>query len=74
MLDAILNHNTLDKSLKDIICKIIDNNRISEKEGLLLYNTAPISLLGYLANNIRERKNGNNTYFNKNIGISFDLI
>ena len=36
---------------------------------MILYNKAPLSLLGVLANAIRERKNGNKTYFNKNIHI-----
>ena len=34
-----------------------------------MYNNAPLSLLGVLANAIREKKNGNKTYFNKNIHI-----
>ena len=43
--------------------------RITEEEGLVLYTNAPIALLGTLANAIREKKNGNNTYFNRNIHI-----
>ena len=43
--------------------------RIDQEEGLKLYNEASIPTLGILANLVRERKNGNKTYFNKNIHI-----
>ena len=69
----MLNHNleflVSDKKLKDITNKILSNQRINQKEGLHLYEKAPISLLGVLANKIRKKKNGNYTYFNKNIHI-----
>ena len=52
----------------DIINKIQKGNRISKAEALSLFNL-PISLLGMLANEIREKVHGNITYFNKNIHI-----
>ena len=69
----MLNHNVellvSDIKLKDITKKILSNQRINQIEGLHLYEKAPISLLGFLANKIRTVKNGNYTYFNKNIYI-----
>ena len=64
----ILN-NTTDVKLSEIISKVIDQKRIDKEEGLKLYNEASIPTLGILANLVRERKNGNKTYFNKNIHI-----
>ncbi len=55
--------------LHPIVTKILNESRISKEEGLLLYNKASLSLLGILANGIREKKNGNKTFFNKNIHI-----
>ena len=52
------------------ICKKIENQeRITYKEALLLIEKASLSLLGALANQIRERLHGDKTYFNKNIHI-----
>lgn len=52
------------------ICKKIENQeRITDKEALLLIEKASLSLLGALANQIRERLHGDKTYFNKNIHI-----
>ena len=64
----ILN-NTKDEKLRKIITKVIDKKRIDQEEGLKLFNEASIPTLGILANLVRERKNGNKTYFNKNIHI-----
>ena len=64
----ILN-NITDVKLSKIISKVIDQKRIDQEEGLKLYNEASIPTLGILANLVRERKNGNKTYFNKNIHI-----
>ncbi len=69
MLSTSLDINLISKSIQPIINKIINGQRISEDEGLKLYAEADISLLGLLANSIREKKNKNNTYFNKNIHI-----
>ena len=55
--------------LTSIIKKIEENNRISPDEGLFLFNHASLSLLGSLANRIREEKHGNTTYFNRNFHI-----
>jgi aminodeoxyfutalosine synthase len=56
-------------NLQEIVSKVIKGNRISDDEGLLLFTKSSLPLLGYLANRIREDKNGNKTFFNKNIHI-----
>ena len=69
MLKTSLPINSIDVSLQSIVTKVINEQRISEEEGLLLYTDASLSLLGSLANSVREKKNGNQTFFNKNIHI-----
>jgi aminodeoxyfutalosine synthase len=53
-------------SLVAIAQKVLDGERISEAEGLEFFEKAPLPYLGILANYIREKKHGNNTYFNRN--------
>ena len=55
--------------IKSILKKIDENKRISPYEGLFLFNHASLSLLGSIANRIREQKHGNTTYFNRNFHI-----
>ncbi len=55
--------------LASIAHKVVTGERISPEEGLLLYETADLGLLGMLANMVRERLNGNNAFFNKNFHI-----
>ena len=69
MLNTTLTIEAVAKNIRPIVVKIINEKRISEQEGLSLFNNAPISLLGTLANAIREQKNSNKTFFNKNIHI-----
>ena len=69
MLNSSLTIDSVAANLQPIVTKIINENRICKEEGLLLYNQASLPLLGSLANAIREHKNGNNTFFNKNIHI-----
>lgn len=50
--------------------KVFNGERISEEEGIALFDkAAPLNYLGSLANYIREKKHGDNTYFNKNFHI-----
>ena len=69
MLKSNLVVDQLSGGLKSIVKKVINQERITEEEGKILYTKAPLALLGTLANTIREQKNGNKTYFNKNIHI-----
>jgi len=57
------------KELKLISEKIASGIRISQEEGLILYTTAGLPLLGLLASIVRKRKNGNIAYFNRNFHI-----
>ena len=69
MLTHNLDIKNIKNDLKKIVQKIINEERIDNKEALLLYQSASNSLLFSLANSIREKLNGDYTYFNKNIHI-----
>jgi aminodeoxyfutalosine synthase len=49
--------------------KILEGERITPEEGLLLFEKGTLSWLGALANFVRERMHGNKTYFNRNFHI-----
>jgi aminodeoxyfutalosine synthase len=68
-ISDIINNNNYKESIKAIAAKIIEGKRIDINECIELYENADLSLLGMLANYIREQKNGNYTYFNKNLHI-----
>ena len=59
----------LDKGLALIADKIRNSERISDEEGLLLFEKGSLAFLGSLANSIREKLHGNKTYFNRNFHI-----
>jgi aminodeoxyfutalosine synthase len=55
--------------LTKIADKITGDIRITPEEGLLLYKTADLPLLGLLAGIVRRKHNGNFAYFNNNFHI-----
>jgi aminodeoxyfutalosine synthase len=57
------------RNLQSIGEKILCKERISEQEGLLLFEKASLPYVGALANFVRERLHGNKTYFNRNFHI-----
>jgi aminodeoxyfutalosine synthase len=61
--------NNKDVQLARIAQKVFNKERITEEEGLYLYEKASLGYLGTLANYIREEKNGIKTYFNRNFHI-----
>lgn len=68
-LDIIL-ASQLSDNLKQIAQKVFNEERITIAEGISLFDKeVPLNFLGGLANYIREKKHGNNTYFNKNFHI-----
>ena len=57
------------KDLKQIAEKILNRERITEQDGLLLFEKGSLSFLGTLANWKRETIHGDITYFNRNFHI-----
>ncbi len=57
------------KHFKNIAEKIVADERISDEEGMLLFEKASLGLVASLANYIREKKHGDKTYFNRNFHI-----
>lgn len=68
-LDILLQNPHLATPLKVIAQKIKDNTRITFEEGVYLYEHAELAYLGVLANYIREKKHGDQTYFNRNFHL-----
>ena len=70
MLSTIAESNfNVPKELLDIQEKVYKNERITDEEGLLLFQKGSLPFLGSLANYIREKKHGDITYFNRNFHI-----
>ena len=68
-IDEILNNLQVDKTLKNIAEKVLNNERIAFEEGVLLYEKGSLGFVGMLANYIRNKKHGDNTYFNRNFHV-----
>lgn len=49
--------------------KVLTGERISVDDAILLYETADLGYLSMLANHVRELKNGDHVYFNKNFHV-----
>lgn len=60
--------------LKDILKKVESEKRLSFEDGVRLFSSKDILSLGYMANIIRERKNGNIAYFVTNAHINYTNI
>jgi aminodeoxyfutalosine synthase len=68
-VQMLLQQANLDAELKRIAEKILQQERITPAEGLILFEKGDIGLLGALANHVRERMHGDKTYFNRNFHI-----
>ena len=68
ILDILIS-TTTDEGLKKIAEKVKLSQRISDEEGIMLFERADLAFVGTLANFIRERMHGDMTYFNRNFHI-----
>ncbi len=68
-IEHLLRHKELGAEHRRITQKVLLQQRITPEEGLFLYEKGELSFVGTLANYIRERKHGHNTYFNRNFHI-----
>ncbi len=67
--EYLTDDTTVSPQLQSIAQKVFNNERITVEEGIYLYEQGELGFLGSLANFVRERKNGNHTYFNRNFHI-----
>jgi len=68
-VSGLLSLQHYDSDLRNIAEKVYRQERITEEEGLLLFEKADLNFVGALANHVRERLHGNKTYFNRNFHI-----
>ena len=66
LYNSILKASTITADLKDIAQKILEGSRITTDEALVLYQKAPLGLLGMLAFAVKESKTGRKVFFNRN--------
>lgn len=69
-MDAIVE----DAGLGDILEKVRNDDRLSFEDCVRLYNSPDLLTLGYMANIVRERKNGDAAYFIYNQHINYSNI
>jgi aminodeoxyfutalosine synthase len=55
--------------LKDITLKVLDGNRITPDEAMLLYRKADLSLLAVIATEAKRSRSGDAVFFNRNFHI-----
>lgn len=65
----IIAESNLAKELNPIAEKVKAGERITDDEGLVLFEKGSLAFVGSLANYIREKLHGNTTYFNRNFHI-----
>lgn len=59
----------IDKDLKNIAEKVINKERLTPAEGVLLFEKGEVGYLGTLANHVRQQLHGDKVYFNRNFHI-----
>lgn len=68
-VEKLLQNRALIPELRAVGEKIINKERLSEEDGVLLFEKASLPFVGALANLVRERLHGDVTYFNRNFHI-----
>jgi aminodeoxyfutalosine synthase len=69
-MDSILERH----GLRDIGEKVFANERLTDAEALRLYDVKDLNALGYLANHVRERKNGNVATYVLNLYLNYSNV
>ncbi|MCK6439178.1 MAG: aminofutalosine synthase MqnE [Planctomycetes bacterium] len=60
--------------ISEIVAKVEAGERLSHDDGVKLFNTRDLSALGYAANLVRERKNGDHAYYIINRHINYTNV
>lgn len=68
-LSEIYKQSNIDSDLRRIAEKVQNQERITEEEGVLLFEKGELGFVGTLANHIATRLHGGKVYFNRNFHI-----
>jgi aminodeoxyfutalosine synthase len=68
---SILETRAARSGLAGIPTKVRDGERLTQADGLAMYQTDDIALLGLLANEVREKLYGDTTFYNVNIHVNY---
>lgn len=68
-LRLLIDESTTSPALKAVGYKVLNRERLTPADGLLLFEEAEPGYVGMLANEVREQKHGHKTYFNRNFHI-----
>jgi len=74
MTSLIWNRAIEEAGLQEIHQKVLSGQRLSFDDGLQLYQTPALNVVGYLANIVREQKNGNVAYWVRNQHINYTNV
>lgn len=66
---SLLESTSGDSDVSAIADKILQDQRISDEEGLLLFEKADLGTLGILSSHVRNAKSGDKTFFNRNFHV-----
>ncbi len=66
---SLLSRTNNSSALIQIAEKVINGIRINEEEGIQLFENGSIPFLSFLADSVRQEKNGKQVFFNRNIHI-----
>ena len=69
-MNSVLNRH----GLRDIGEKVFANERLTDAEALRLFDVKDLNALGYLANHVRERKNGNVATYVLNLYLNYSNV
>lgn len=69
MISEIVKSAIIPEVIKNIALKVLDNERITAEEAVLLYREADTSLLALLADQVRKRVIGDFVFYNRNVHI-----
>lgn len=69
ILASLMQEDAVPENLQKIRQKVMEGQRITDEDAILLFEEAPLSLLSLMADLVRTRKNGQKTFFNRNFHI-----
>jgi aminodeoxyfutalosine synthase len=61
-------------SLRDLERKVLEGERLTFDDGVRLFQTRDLFTLGRLANQVREKKNGNRAFYVKNMHLNYSNV